>query len=118
FARYHWPGNVRQLAQAVERVYAIGEVPVLPEETAPAEDRPTAPRLAVLKPDDARSGDAPLPALDLETLRRIAVRQALALTNGHKGRAAALLGVHINTMTKLAEEAMPALSRRRGQKPR
>jgi DNA-binding protein Fis len=57
-----------------------------------------------------------LPALDLETLRRIAVRQAMKCTDGHRGRAAALLGVHINTMTKLVEEALPGWSRRRRPK--
>jgi DNA-binding NtrC family response regulator len=31
----------------------------------------------------------------------VAVRQALRATQGHKGRAARLLGVHPNTMTRL-----------------
>jgi DNA-binding NtrC family response regulator len=39
--------------------------------------------------------------MDLSRLRRIAVRQALRATQGHKGRAARLLGVHPNTMTRL-----------------
>jgi DNA-binding NtrC family response regulator len=39
--------------------------------------------------------------MDLSQLRRIAVRQALRATQGHKGRAAKLLGVHPNTMTRL-----------------
>ena len=43
----------------------------------------------------------------------MAVRQALAMTDGHKGKAANLLGVHLNTMTRLVEEAMPEASRRR-----
>ena len=111
---YGWPGNVRQLAQVVERYYALGELPVLPDQTA-AEQAPSLPTA----PEPANGGlgnvgdEALLPALNLETLRRIAVRQALALTNGHKGKAAALLGVHINTMTKLVEEAAPGHSRRR-----
>ncbi|MCI0363491.1 MAG: hypothetical protein L0219_06380, partial [Phycisphaerales bacterium] len=44
---------------------------------------------------------AALPFMDLAQLRRIAVRQALRATQGHKGRAARLLGVHPNTMTRL-----------------
>ena len=43
----------------------------------------------------------PLPCMDLGQLRRAAVRQALRATRGHKGRAARLLGVHANTMTRL-----------------
>ena len=39
--------------------------------------------------------------MDLGQLRRAAVRQALRATRGHKGRAARLLGVHANTMTRL-----------------
>jgi hypothetical protein len=49
--------------------------------------------------------EAMLPVLNLDELRRIAVRQALCVTGGHKGRAATLLGVHINTMTKFALES-------------
>jgi DNA-binding NtrC family response regulator len=43
-----------------------------------------------------------LPFLDLELLRQAAVKQALRTTKGHKGHAARLLGVHINTMSRLA----------------
>jgi DNA-binding NtrC family response regulator len=39
--------------------------------------------------------------MNLGQLRRIAVQQALRATHGHKGRAARLLGVHPNTMTRL-----------------
>jgi hypothetical protein len=56
--------------------------------------------------------------LNLEALRQFAVRQALAITDGHKGRAAELLGVHINTMTRLVEEAVPAAGQRRIGRPR
>jgi DNA-binding NtrC family response regulator len=48
-----------------------------------------------------RFRDAALPFMDLGQLRRAAVRQALRATRGHKGRAARLLGVHANTMTRL-----------------
>ena len=48
-----------------------------------------------------RGTDAALPYMDLGQLRRAAVRQALCATRGHKGRAARLLGVHANTMTRL-----------------
>ena len=113
--RYRWPGNVRQLAQTIERLYTLGELPALPEEQYPANERDgeelqrtDAPTYAV-----APNGEAQLPVLNLDELRRIAVRQAMALTDGHKGRAAGLLGVHINTMTKLVEEVLPNLSRRR-----
>jgi len=46
-------------------------------------------------------GGATLPFFDLTRLRTAAVRQALQATRGHKGRAAKLLGVHHNTLTRM-----------------
>ncbi len=45
-----------------------------------------------------------LPFTDLNRLRYFAVRQALETTRGHKGRAAKLLGVHANTLTRLLRQ--------------
>jgi DNA-binding NtrC family response regulator len=112
FMCYPWPGNVRQLAQSIERIYVLGSVPDLPD--APAPEIPAL-RIASAPTDDFQ---LPPELLNLETLRRFAVRQALALTDGHKGRAAELLGVHINTMTRLVEEAVPTVSQRRIGRPR
>ncbi|MCI0335106.1 MAG: sigma-54 dependent transcriptional regulator [Planctomycetes bacterium] len=84
FCEYRWPGNIRQLANIIEQAYVLDCEPRLP-------DRPNSRRLA----------EAALPLMDLAQLRRIAVRQALRATQGHKGRAARLLGVHPNTMTRL-----------------
>lgn len=105
--RYHWPGNVRQLAQTVERFYALGCVPPLPDEDL---GPPTT------CGDDTAADD--LPVLNLQALRRLAVRQALARSAGHKGRAAALLGVHLNTMTRLVGEAGAEPQLRRRGRPR
>lgn len=113
FLRYRWPGNVRQLAQAVERAYALGHVPPLPEERAESAGKTTARASLSTSPDEAA-----LPVLNLAALRRMAVRQAMSVTNGHKGQAASLLGVHINTMTKLVEVTLPALSQRRRPRPK
>jgi len=83
FCEYHWPGNIRQLGHVIEQGYVLDCEPRLPE----------VPR--------ARLVDRALPIMDLGQLRRAAVRQALRATRGHKGRAARLLGVHANTMTRL-----------------
>jgi len=84
FCEYHWPGNIRQLGNVIEQAYVLDCEPRLPE-----------------RPADRRLADASLPFMDLSQLRRAAVRQALRATRGHKGRAARLLGVHPNTMTRL-----------------
>jgi DNA-binding NtrC family response regulator len=117
FMRYRWPGNVRQLAQVIERVYALDAPPTLPDD-----DDVAAPESLDL-PASAIAGlpltiENPLPVVNLDELRKLAVRQALAMTDGHKGKAAQLLGVHLNTMTRLVEEAMPEASRRRAGRQR
>jgi len=84
FCEYRWPGNIRQLGNVIKQAYVLDCEPRLP-------DRPNARKIA----------EAALPLMDLAQLRRIAVRQALRATQGHKGRAARLLGVHPNTMTRL-----------------
>jgi DNA-binding NtrC family response regulator len=112
FMRYRWPGNVRQLSQVIERVYALGTPPDIPtDDDVPGANSHelSAVGLAALP----LALDQPLPVVNLEELRKLAVRQALAMTDGHKGRAAELLGVHINTMTRLVEEALPEASLRR-----
>src|SRR4029078_1407519 len=84
FCEYRWPGNVRQLANIIEQAYVLDCEPRLPE-----------------RPHTQRTAETSLPFMDLSQLRRAAVRQALRATRGHKSRAARLLGVHPNTMTRL-----------------
>ncbi len=96
----------------IERVYALDTLPTIPDD----DDLPTIEQQEL--PAQTTTGlpatiENPLPVVNLESLRRLAVRQALVMTDGHKGKAAQLLGVHLNTMTRLVEDAMPAASRRR-----
>lgn len=51
-----------------------------------------------------------LPYFNLGRLRDEAVRQALEVTRGHKGRAAKLLGVHPNTLTRLLAQPPASVS--------
>jgi DNA-binding NtrC family response regulator len=83
FCEYRWPGNIRQLSYVIEQSYVLECEPSLPGHSR-----------TVLGPVD-------LPFTDLGKLRRAAVEQALRTAQGHKGRAARLLGVHPNTMTRL-----------------
>jgi transcriptional regulator with GAF, ATPase, and Fis domain len=190
FIGYAWPGNVRQLAQTIQRIYVfhdrVGEVlddllgrpPAQAEPAAagsaaawPSVAVPAANPVAWASPNAAaaaasaltgaaalRAIPAPLPPLpthrglatapqipgltvaeqpleevpadeqvpsfNLDELRRMAVRQALTVTAGHRGRAAQLLGVSANRMSRLVAEACPdavaRTGRRRGgiRKPR
>jgi DNA-binding NtrC family response regulator len=89
FCEFDWPGNIRQLSHVIEQAYVLDSPPALP-------------RAAVNR------GPTSLPHFNLARLRNEAVRQALGVTRGHKGRAAKLLGVHPNTLTRLV--ALPDLS--------
>ncbi len=83
FCEYRWPGNIRQLSYVIEQSYVLQCEPTLPGHSP------------------ASLGSVDLPFTDLCKLRRAAVEQALRTARGHKGRAARLLGVHPNTMTRL-----------------
>lgn len=81
--RYHWPGNVRQLSNAIEhavvfcadRVIGVGDLPNLVCERDAGE------------PDPA----APIPTL--EDAERQLIARALRMTNGNQSQAARLIGV-------------------------
>ena len=128
FVDFAWPGNVRQLAQTIQRVAIFADqVEAILDETfaaSPPDLRmPAAPRdipaaVGAGPAPDAPAGAVPeasLPVLHLDELRRLAVRQALAAAEGHRGRAALLLGVSPNTMTKLVAEACPGEQAARGR---
>jgi DNA-binding NtrC family response regulator len=89
FCEYSWPGNIRQLSYAIEQGYVLEHAPTVPNQRAPnqsAKQQPTAQNL---------------PFFDLTRLRKTALEQAMRATGGHKGKAASLLGIHPNTMTRM-----------------
>ena len=90
FCEYDWPGNIRQLSHVIEQAYVLESEPRLPNSAS------------------ASHAAGMLPFFNLARLRDEAVRQALGATRGHKGRAAKLLGVHPNTLTRLiAQRDLP-----------
>ena len=86
FCEFDWPGNIRQLSFVIEQSYVL-------------QCEPTLPGVAGHEPRSVN-----LPFTNLGRLRAAAVRQALRTTSGHKGRAAELLGVHPNTLTRLLSQ--------------
>jgi len=83
FCEFNWPGNIRQLSHVIEQSYVLDCAPNLPNKNVNTKAELT------------------LPFFDLNNLRVTAVKQALRATRGHKGRAAKLLGVHANTLTRM-----------------
>ena len=86
FLEFDWPGNIRQLSHVIEQAYVLDSLPMLPRSAS------------------SGRGTNALPYFNLTRLRNEAVRQALSVTRGHKGRAAKLLGVHPNTLTRLISQ--------------
>ena len=96
---YHWPGNVRQLENAVERAVAFSagrtqiDVGDLPPEIQQARE-PVLPS-AVSLPEDG---------LDLErfvaNIERDLIQRSLERTGGNKGQAAKLLNLKRTTLVE------------------
>ncbi len=109
---HDWPGNVRQLAQTIQKLYVFADSKetVLDELLGPASGHPVPYEhaAAITAPPPARTAD--IKTYNLRELRRRTVREALEATEGHLAKAAKLLGVCPNTMTKLVAEACPERS--------
>jgi DNA-binding NtrC family response regulator len=78
---------VRQLSHVIEQSYVLDSAPYLPNS------------------DSALRNAGSLPSFNLAKLREEAIRQALKVTRGHKRRAAKLLGVHPNTLTRMLAQS-------------
>jgi DNA-binding NtrC family response regulator len=92
--RRPWPGNIRELANAVERAVIMCRTGrLLPEAFGP-EPGPAA--------GGGHDGSAAVAAAalvyDLERLERVAIERALSATGGHRTRAAELLGISERTL--------------------
>ncbi len=86
--RHAWPGNVRELQHAIEAAMVVCEDVEIRVEHLPAHVR--VPPSAVSAAPAADDGAA-LPTL--EALERSHIEAALRVTGGHRGRAAAMLGI-------------------------
>jgi transcriptional regulator with PAS, ATPase and Fis domain len=109
---YHWPGNVRQLENAIERAVAVSagrsqiDVADLPPEMGRPEPVPVTTALAL--PEEGLDLDA-----FIATIERDLIQRSLERTGGNKGQAARLLNLKRTTLV----EKLKRLSKSAPQTP-
>ena len=96
---YDWPGNIRQLENAIERAFALGsdrtqiDGPDLPPELQ--RPLPSTPTLTIPVPEDGFD----MPAY-LAEIERELIRSALTTTSGNRQQAAQRLGLKRTTLVE------------------
>jgi len=91
---YTWPGNIRELQNAMEYAFSLGEGPILTLQQLP-------PDLRGATPPGPRT---PSPSPRLEDLERERILDALRQSRGRKGEAAKLLGMSRATLWRKIRE--------------
>ena len=86
---YHWPGNVRQLSNVIERALVLGQDEVIHTEDLPDE---------ILEGGEAPPGD--FQATVLETKKKLILTAYRDAAGDHQ-QAARLLGLHVNSLHRL-----------------
>jgi DNA-binding NtrC family response regulator len=107
FQRAPWPGNVRQLLNAIERAKILADDHVIRVENLPADLKaqlmndsvPRSTSIGGNPTSDLLSGDV----CDLATLSKRHVLEVLKLHHGNKARAARALGIARRSLYRLLE---------------
>ena len=109
FAKYHWPGNVRQLRNVVRTSLILGvgetlslaDVSWLFDELQPlAQETRSASLTGCNSRDDGQRtmDDTPLGGVPLEQIERLAILDTLRQTGGNQTKAARVLGISDRTL--------------------
>ncbi|MCB2185364.1 MAG: sigma-54 dependent transcriptional regulator [Deltaproteobacteria bacterium] len=119
---YHWPGNVRQLKNFLERLFITANQPAirlsdLPEDflagiSGAAEEDPAGGRPAAPAPPPPPPGLEPLWAAR-ERVERALIREALEATGGNRQEAARLLEIKPRTLRQKMSDYQIKYSRKR-----
>jgi DNA-binding NtrC family response regulator len=97
--RYPWPGNVRELKNLMENLFIFSKTPTLQLLDLPPEVRQ--------QPATDSQPQARFEELNMSTIEKQAILQALEKTSGNRLKAAQLLGIGLRTLqTKLKEYGM------------
>ena len=96
---YHWPGNVRQLRNVVERALILTAGPLVTAEDLPLEI--TRPSRSVGARFEVSLGSS------LDDVERDLIERTLEFVKGNKARAAEILGVSLKTLYNRLERYQP-----------
>ncbi len=92
---YSWPGNVRQLQNAIDRAKVLAEENRIELENLPS---------AIVEAEPRRVADAIHSEVDLETLNRIHVEETYQRCGRNKTRAAQALAINRRSLYRLLEK--------------
>ena len=93
--RYHWPGNVRELENVIERALILCDGGAVEPEHLPMGVRIT-PAFEPGRDDDEM--------LELEEVERRYIKRVVEMCNGHRQRAAAILGISERNLYRKLKE--------------
>ncbi|MES2689036.1 MAG: sigma-54 dependent transcriptional regulator [Bacteroidota bacterium] len=90
--QYHWPGNIRELKNVIERSVILSDTKELGRESLPMELQNTAP---------ATKADS---LFSISGVEKLHIQKVLNHTNGNKTETARLLGIGLTTLYRKIEE--------------
>ncbi|HEV8242299.1 MAG TPA: helix-turn-helix domain-containing protein, partial [Thermoanaerobaculia bacterium] len=106
-AAFDWPGNVRQLKNAIETIVIFHQGRVVGIEDLPAELREGGGSVATTSGGVRRETSAPSTdgtPRTMEAIERQAILETLSRTGGHRAQAAHLLGIGLRTLQRKLKE--------------
>jgi two-component system response regulator HydG len=94
---YSWPGNVRQLKNAIENMLVMSTGPELTPDTLPVEIRPS-------RSGASGAGMQNLVGISIEQAERELIRNTLKMVDGNREQASKILGIGERTLYRKIKE--------------